>query len=204
MQREFGYTHTTGKRAQDFALFAPPQEGSKKYRGPMVAKSLKNLLLYLSKPEHDQIYHRIVEVLPEFESLMLWQLDKKNKRKILVTKKRPEMQAPRRISSRSHKKRAVNVSMEGWAKSQLQKRPIRTPNPELPCSKKRRKNNSSSSSSSASDVVEEFETELILKGKVVEDDKGKDENIKLISKGDDYGIFLKTLPSGEEIKVLEI
>ena len=76
MAKEFGYMHTTGRRAQDFALYKPNTQTEKRIRGEMVAKSLKQLLLYLAKKEYDLIYKRVIEIIPEFEKLMLWQLER--------------------------------------------------------------------------------------------------------------------------------
>jgi hypothetical protein len=42
----------------------------------MIAKSLKNLLLYIAQEEHAAMYTRVVELFPDFEKLMLWQLER--------------------------------------------------------------------------------------------------------------------------------
>ena len=42
----------------------------------MVAKSLKGLLLYMAHEEHDEKWVRVIELVPELQLLMLWQLDR--------------------------------------------------------------------------------------------------------------------------------
>jgi hypothetical protein len=78
MQREYGYIYTTGKRENDFSLYEPKTDDMKegRTRGSMIAKSLKNLLLYVARAKQAAMYTRVVELCPEFESLMLWQLER--------------------------------------------------------------------------------------------------------------------------------
>jgi len=76
MVNEFGYTCIEGKRPKDFSLFEPLVVDSERQRGPMIAKSITQLLHYVAKAEHDKIYHRVVEIEPNFASLMLWQLQR--------------------------------------------------------------------------------------------------------------------------------
>jgi hypothetical protein len=74
--REYGYVYTKGKRLQDFSLYEKKKKESNKKNGPMVAKSLKGLLLYMAHEEHDEKWVRVIELVPELQLLMLWQLDR--------------------------------------------------------------------------------------------------------------------------------
>ena len=69
--------YTKGKRLQDFSLYEKKKkESTNKRNGPMVAKSLKGLLLYMAHEEHDEKWVRVIELVPELQLLMLWQLDR--------------------------------------------------------------------------------------------------------------------------------
>ena len=63
------------KDCKTFLCTKKKKESNKK-NGPMVAKSLKGLLLYMAHEEHDEKWVRVIELVPELQLLMLWQLDR--------------------------------------------------------------------------------------------------------------------------------